>query len=125
MSACCSAKPGPQNRASEGRPAPNSLPVAIIGGGPVGLAAAAHLLEHGLQPVVFEAGLSVGTAPLDWGHVHAFSPWRYNVDRACRALLERHGWKAPDAEAFPTGRALVEDYRRLWPLCRKSPPPCA
>jgi NADPH-dependent 2,4-dienoyl-CoA reductase/sulfur reductase-like enzyme len=84
--------------------------VAIIGGGPVGLAAAAHLLERGLEPVVFEAGYSVGTAPLDWGHVHTFSPWRYNLDRACRTLLERYGWAAPDAEAFPTGRELVEDY---------------
>jgi thioredoxin reductase len=84
--------------------------VAIIGGGPVGLAAAAHLLERGLEPMVFEAGSSVGTAPLDWGHVHTFSPWQYNVDRASRALLERHGWAAPDAEVFPTGRELVEDY---------------
>ncbi|MFD1111313.1 FAD-dependent oxidoreductase [Pseudoroseomonas ludipueritiae] len=86
------------------------MPVAIIGGGPVGLAAAAHLLERGLKPVVFEAGPSVGTAPLDWGHVHTFSPWRYNVDRACRTLLERHGWTVPDADAFPTGRELVEGY---------------
>ncbi|PHK94068.1 flavoprotein [Pseudoroseomonas rhizosphaerae] len=110
MSSCCSAKPAPQNRAPERSASPGSLPVAIIGGGPVGLAAAAHLLERGLEPVVFEAGPSVGTAPLDWGHVHTFSPWRYNVDRACRALLERHGWTAPDAEVFPTGRELVEDY---------------
>ena len=35
---------------------PTSLPVAVIGGGPVGLAAAAHLLERGLEPVVLEAG---------------------------------------------------------------------
>ncbi|MCG7363001.1 NAD(P)/FAD-dependent oxidoreductase [Roseomonas sp. ACRSG] len=110
MSSCCSAKPAPQNRGREGFPSPESLPVAIIGGGPVGLAAAAHLLERGLEPVVFEAGPSVGMAPLDWGHVHTFSPWRYNVDRACRALLERHGWTAPDADAFPTGRELVEGY---------------
>jgi thioredoxin reductase len=87
-----------------------SLPVAVIGGGPVGLAAAAQLFERGLEPVVLEAGSSVGTAPLAWGHVHMFSPWRYNVDKAARALLDRHGWTAPDPEAFPTGRDLVEDY---------------
>jgi uncharacterized NAD(P)/FAD-binding protein YdhS len=92
------------------------LPVAIIGGGSVGLAAAAHLLERGLEPVMFEAGPTIGTAPLDWGHVHMFSPWRYNVDRACHALLERHGWELPNAEAFPTGRELVERY--LLPLAR-------
>ena len=32
------------------------LPVAIIGAGPVGLAAAAHLLARGLDPLVLEAG---------------------------------------------------------------------
>ena len=46
MSACCSAKPGPQNRASEGRPAPNSLPVAIIGGG-LGLALGWLIVSQG------------------------------------------------------------------------------
>jgi thioredoxin reductase len=86
------------------------LPVAVIGGGPVGLAAAAHLLERGLEPVVFEAGPSVGSAPRGWGHVHMFSPWRYNIDKAARALLERHGWTAPNAEAFPTGRDLTDEY---------------
>jgi thioredoxin reductase len=89
---------------------PGSLPVAVIGGGPIGLAAAAQLLERGLEPVVLEAGSSVGTAPLAWGHAHMFSPWRYNVDKAARALLDRHQWAAPDPEAFPTGRDLVEDY---------------
>jgi len=39
-----------------------------------------------------------------------FSPWRYNIDRAAQALLERHGWTAPDADAFPTGCELVEGY---------------
>ncbi len=109
MSSCCSA-----NRRAEApdavRPNPASLPVAVIGGGPVGLAAAAHLHELGLEPVVLEAGPSVGTAPLAWGHVHMFSPWRYNIDRAARTLLERHGWTAPDPETFPTGRDLVEGY---------------
>ncbi|WP_253188862.1 FAD-dependent oxidoreductase [Roseomonas mucosa] len=82
----------------------------VVGGGPVGLAAAAHLLERGLDPVVLEAGPSAGTAPLSWSHVPMFSPWRYNIDRAARALLERHGWAAPDEDAFPTGRELVEGY---------------
>ncbi|WP_159992540.1 NAD(P)-binding domain-containing protein [Roseomonas sp. 18066] len=110
MTSCCSATPRPQNRASDGHDALRSLPVAIIGGGPVGLAAAAHLLERGLEPVILEAGRSVGTAPLAWGHVPMFSPWRYNIDRAAQTLLERHGWTAPDADGFPTGRELAEDY---------------
>jgi thioredoxin reductase len=84
--------------------------VAIVGGGPVGLAAAAHLLQRGLEPIVFEAGPTVGTAPSDWGHVRMFSPWQYNIDKVARDLLEKHGWVAPDPSAFPTGRTLVEQY---------------
>lgn len=92
------------------------LPVAVIGGGPVGLAAAAHLLERGLEPVIIEAGDVVGAAVRDWGHVPMFSPWHLNVDRAAVALLRRHGWAAPDAGGYPTGRELVERY--LDPLAR-------
>jgi thioredoxin reductase len=93
------------------------LPVAIIGAGPVGLAAAAHLIERGLQPIVFEAGARVGHAILDWGHVRMFSPWRYVVDHASRRTLEDAGWIMPDAEELPTGRELVEKY--LEPLASR------
>ena len=34
----------------------SELPVVVIGAGPLGLAAAAHLLERGLLPLVLEAG---------------------------------------------------------------------
>ena len=40
----------------------SQLPVAVIGAGPVGLAAAAHLASRGIEPVVFEAGESVRVA---------------------------------------------------------------
>ena len=33
----------------------NKLPIAIIGAGPIGLAAACRLLERGETPIVFEA----------------------------------------------------------------------
>ncbi len=86
------------------------LPVAVIGAGPVGLAAAAHLLAQGQAPVVLEAGTAIGASVREWGHVRLFSPWRYNVDAASVALLEGQGWQAPDPDAFPTGRGLVERY---------------
>ncbi|MCK6443164.1 FAD-dependent oxidoreductase [Elstera cyanobacteriorum] len=86
------------------------LPVVIIGAGPVGLAAAAHLLERGLTPLILEAGPSAGTHIRAWGHVRLFSPWRYCIDRASRALLEASGWQAPDPKRLPTGAALVEEY---------------
>jgi len=88
----------------------NELPVAVIGGGPVGLAAAAHLLERGLRPVVFEAGPRVGHAMRDWGHVRMFSPWRYVVDHASKRMLSGNGWVMPDEGALPTGLELVEQY---------------
>lgn len=88
------------------------LPVAIIGGGPVGLAAAAHLLERGERPVLFEAGSTVGASVLDWGHVRMFSPWEFNVDEASVRLLEDSGWQMPPADELPTGSELVARYLR-------------
>jgi thioredoxin reductase len=90
------------------------LPVAVIGAGPVGLAAAANLIARGLSVKVYEAGDDVGANVSDWGHVRLFSPWEFNIDRAARALLEPAGWRAPDAGAYPTGAELVGEY--LMPL---------
>jgi thioredoxin reductase len=88
----------------------SELPVIVIGAGPVGLAAAAHLIKRGATPLVLEAGESVGASVLQWGHVRIFSPWKYNIDAAARELLDRDGWIAPAGEDYPTGRELVESY---------------
>src|SRR6266542_3147024 len=88
----------------------SELPVAVIGAGPVGLAAAAHLVKRGATPLILGAGPSVGAAVLLWGHVRIFSPWKYNIDAAARELLDRSGWNAPDGDGYPTGRELVESY---------------
>ena len=88
----------------------SQLPVAVIGAGPVGLAAAAHLIKYGQPFVVFESGPEPGAAIRKWGHVTTFSPWRYMVDGAARELLERSGWTAPDADALPTGNELVDRF---------------
>ncbi len=84
--------------------------VAIIGAGPVGLAAAAHLLERGLKPIVLEAGDSVGHAVRQWGHVQMFSPWEYNIDSAAARLLAPTGWNSPEPHQYPTGAELYERY---------------
>jgi thioredoxin reductase len=90
---------------------PNSqLPVAVIGAGPVGLAAAAHLASRGIEPVVFEAGASVGASVREWGHVRVFSPWSFNVDPVAAELLEGTGWSAPAPQGYPTGDEIVERY---------------
>jgi hypothetical protein len=80
----------------------------------VGLAAAAHLVRKGETPLLFEAGATVGASMLQWGHVRLFSPWRYVLDQQALALLANQGWQAPDLEAYPTGREVVEQY--LLPL---------
>jgi thioredoxin reductase len=92
------------------------LPVAVIGAGPIGLAAAAHLLEQGETPLILEAGASIGASILEWGHVRLFTPWRYATDPASTALLEPTGWVYPDPELHPTGAELVEEY--LKPLAK-------
>lgn len=93
-----------------------SFPVVVIGAGPVGLAAAAHLLARGLEPLVLEAGTGVGASLRQWAHVRMFSPWEFNIDREAGALLRAVGWHAPDGAGFPTGGELVGRY--LEPLAR-------
>ncbi|MCU0498950.1 MAG: NAD(P)-binding domain-containing protein [Anaerolineae bacterium] len=90
------------------------LPVVVIGAGPVGLAAAAHLLERGMTPLVLEAGDQVGAFVREWAHVRMFSPWSMVVDAAATRLLSKHDWQMPIAEALPTGQELFDAY--LQPL---------
>ena len=92
--------------------------VAIIGAGPVGLAAAAHVLERGIIPVVLEAGPDVGHAVRQWRHVQLFSPWEYNIDPAAARLLAPTGWNSPDPAVYPTGGELLERY--LEPLATRT-----
>jgi len=86
------------------------LPVVVIGAGPVGLAAAAHLLERDQSVVLLEAGPAAGHNIRDWGHVRLFSPWKYLVDPAALRRLEPTGWTLPPPDALPTGSELVSAY---------------
>lgn len=88
----------------------SSKTVAIVGAGPVGLAAAAHALERNLIPIVLEAGPSAGHAVRQWSHVQMFSPWEYNIDKAAERLLLAIGWNPPDPQAYPSGGDLVAHY---------------
>jgi hypothetical protein len=93
--------------------------VAILGAGPVGLAAAAHALERGMEPIVLEAGPKVGHAVRQWSHVPLFSPWEYAIDRASERLLVAAGWNSPPSDQYPTGGELLEQY--LEPLATRTP----
>jgi hypothetical protein len=86
------------------------LPVVVIGAGPVGLAAAAHLLDRGLEPLVLEAGSQVGANIVQWRHVRLFSPWCLALDPVSVRLLEQAGWSGPDPDALPTGADLLKHY---------------
>jgi cation diffusion facilitator CzcD-associated flavoprotein CzcO len=86
------------------------LPVVVVGAGPVGLAAAAHLLDRGLEPLVLEAGPQVGANVAQWRHVRLFSPWCLALDPVSVRLLDQVGWTGPDPDALPTGADLLERY---------------
>jgi hypothetical protein len=91
--------------------------VAIIGAGPVGLAAAAHVLERGLTPIVLESGSQVGHAMRQWGHVQMFSPWEYNIDRAAARLRANRLVRSP---------GNIRPAPNWWSaISSRSPPRCA
>jgi len=85
------------------------LPIVVIGAGPQGLAAAAHLFERDLDVVVLERGDEPAAAVSDWGHVRLFSAWSELTDAAARRLLEKTGWRAP-VSGYPTGAEWVREY---------------
>ncbi|KOX21800.1 flavoprotein [Saccharothrix sp. NRRL B-16348] len=74
------------------------------------MAAAAHLLERGLRPLVLEAGPQAGAAVAQWHHVRLFSQWSELVDPAARRLLEPTGWTAPHGQGYPTGAEWAARY---------------
>ncbi|GAA4546264.1 NAD(P)-binding domain-containing protein [Pseudonocardia xishanensis] len=92
----------------------SELPVVVVGAGPVGLAAAAHLIERGMTPLVLEAGEVAGAAVRQWHHVRLFSRWGELIDPAAEKLLAPTGWVAPDPDTYPTGAEWATRY--LQPL---------
>ncbi|SHL08289.1 FAD-dependent oxidoreductase [Actinacidiphila paucisporea] len=91
-----------------------ALPTVVIGAGPAGLAAAAHLTERGLEVLVLEAGPTAADAVREWGHVRLFSTWAELTDPAAEKLLAPTGWVKPDGAACPSGADWAERY--LQPL---------
>ena len=100
----------------------DTLPVAIIGAGPIGLAAAAQLNERGIDFIIYEAGDRVANSMAAWGHTRLFSPWEHLVDPAAKRLLVATGWTAPDERALPTGSELIDEYLAPWRPRASSPP---
>ncbi|MFE5808479.1 NAD(P)-binding domain-containing protein [Streptomyces sp. NPDC056491] len=90
------------------------LPVVVIGAGPAGLAAAAHLLDRDITPLILEAGPFAGAAVREWAHVRLFSRWGELVDPAAEKLLAPTGWTRPAEDTYPSGGDWAERY--LQPL---------
>lgn len=86
------------------------LPVAIIGGGPIGLSAAAHLKKSKQPFILFELGNQIGANILKWGHVRLFSPWEYNIDKAAETLLREAQIPIPNKTYVPYGKEIIEEY---------------
>ena len=87
-----------------------NLPIVIIGAGPIGLATAAHLVEQNQSFILLEAGNEIAHNIRTWGHVTLFSPWRYNINKAAKSLLEGSDWVEPSLETIPTGHELIDLY---------------
>ena len=92
----------------------STLPIVVIGAGPSGLAAAAHLRSRDVPVLVLESGRAAGAAVSQWGHVRLFSPWSELVDPAAEKLLTEGEWTAPNPVRYPTGADWVASY--LQPL---------
>ena len=93
--------------------------VAILGAGPVGLAAAAHVLERGMEPVVLEAGPQIGHAVRQWSHVPLFSPWEYAIDKASERLLVAAGIRQRPTNTRRVASLLLS-ISSHWPRARRS-----
>ncbi|WP_166347208.1 FAD-dependent oxidoreductase [Phytoactinopolyspora limicola] len=90
--------------------ATDALPVVVVGAGPIGLAAAAHLLERGIEPLVLESGDHAGDAVTAWNHVRLFSRWSELIDQAAARLLGPTSWRQPDPNHHPTGEEWAGEY---------------
>src|SRR5512145_1156091 len=111
-------RPTREKKMSQQLEATPELPVAVIGAGPVGLAALANLIDRGIPAIVLEAAAQVGEHFRQYGPVRLFSPWRFNVAEPIvrRLAASNVGWVAPDADGLPLAAEIVE--RALQPFAQ-------
>src|SRR5688572_18147243 len=77
--------------------------VAVIGGGPAGIAAAIGALERGFDVTLIEKG-EVGQSLRTWGATRFFTPLHMNISAGMRRLL---GGSLPDDDALLTGEEMT------------------
>lgn len=88
---------------------------AVIGGGPMGLAAALGAVRRGFDVTVFERG-RVGDALRAWGPTRFFTPFSMNAGDDVREIL---GARRPSDDALLTGPEMAD--RVLAPLAAFPP----
>ncbi|HEX8916454.1 MAG TPA: FAD-dependent oxidoreductase [Humisphaera sp.] len=81
--------------------------VIVIGGGPIGLEAAAYGNAAGLEVVLLERQ-EVGANVARWGFLQMFTPWRLNTTPLGRSLAG--GDPVLESDACPTGQEYVDRY---------------
>jgi thioredoxin reductase len=89
--------------------------IVVIGGGPIGIAAAIGALDRGFEVTLLERE-TVGHSLCSWGGTRFFSPLSMNVSPRMLDLL---GGDAPDGDALLTGTEMAE--RVLRPLTERAP----
>ena len=88
--------------------------LAVIGAGPIGIAAAIGAIDRGFDVTVLEKG-NVGDSLRSWGTTRFFSPLHMNISPRMRAIL---GHSIPD-DALLSGAEMVEGVLR--PLAERDP----
>ena len=96
-------------------PKPQSLRIAVIGAGPVGIEAALYAKACGFPVAVYDRG-RIGDHMRRWGHVRMFTPFGMNVSQLGLAEVRREkaGRSLPAEGDHVTGRQFVDAY--LTPL---------
>jgi hypothetical protein len=89
--------------------------IVVIGGGPIGIAAAINAHDRGFDVTLLEEG-EVGQSLRSWGATRFFTPLSMNVSPR---MLELLGTDAPPPGALLTGAEMAE--RVLTPLVTRDP----
>lgn len=89
--------------------------IVVIGGGPIGIAAAISAADRGFDVTLLEEG-EVGQSLRSWGATRFFTPLSMN---ASPRMLELLGSEAPPADALLTGAEMAD--RVLAPLATRQP----
>ncbi len=87
----------------------NRRRIAVIGGGPVGLEAAAAAVRLGFETTVFERG-EIARHVSQWGHVKLFTHFGMNAGPEGRRLVTELGGSLPGDDDFLTGGGFRDRF---------------